>query len=428
MVRVLVFALALLGSSAALHAMELTRDGASDYVIALRADPIPSEQTAASELQRYLKLVTGAELEIIEGDPPADKVILIGGEPEGVGPDGIVIKTDGSVLTLAGARPRGALYAVYTFLEDYVGVRWWSSTEETVPETPTLEIPEIDRVYTPKLRVREAFYRDAFVGEFAPKLKCNGHFERIPEEYGGHYSIIGWCHTFYQFLPPDAYFDAHPEWYSEISGERRHQGGQLCLTNDEMRAEMTKVVLERMRQDPTAGMISLSQNDWHGRCRCEPCKTVEETEGSPAGLLIQFVNAVAEDVEKEFPDFLIETLAYQYTRKAPNSIQPRDNVVIRLCSIECNFAEPLETGPTNEEFKSDIEAWSKVAGKLYIWDYVTNFANFILPHPNHRVLAPNLRFFVRHNTIGLFEQGDAGSSCSDFPELRAWVLGHLMWD
>ena len=289
-------------------------------------------------------------------------------------------------------------------------------------------MPELDVNYAPPLQVREAFYRNAFDGQFAPKLKLNGHFERITEEYGGHYSIIGWCHTFYQFLPPETYFEAHPEWYSEINGERRHQGGQLCLTNDEMRAEMVKVALERLRQNPGAGMISISQNDWHGRCECESCKAVEEAQESPAGLLIQFVNQVAEEIEKEFPDTLVETLAYQYTRKAPKSIQPRDNVVVRLCSIECNFAEPLATGATNAEFKSDIEAWSKVAGKLYIWDYVTNFANLILPHPNHRVLAPNLRFFIDHNTIGLFEQGDAGSSCSDFPELRTWVLAHLMWD
>ena len=452
MLSVIAVATSCLGLSPAL-AVTIVDDGKTDYVIALRSDPIPSEQTAANELQHYLELISGARLAIVsEADVEEGvKLVSVGAgdlfsrlvrEPhapappggfarvdgDALGRDTIVIETVGDNLYLAGGRPRGTLYAVYTFLEDVLGVRWWSPTEESVPQTPTITLGNIDSVQTPKLRVREAFYRNAFDGQFAPKLKLNGHFERITEEYGGHYSIIGWCHTFYPFLPPETYFEAHPEWYSEINGERRHQGGQLCLTNDEMRAEMVKVALERLRQDPGAGMISISQNDWYGRCECRKCKAVEEAEGSPSGLLIQFVNQVAEEIGKEFPDTLVETLAYQYTRKAPNTIKPRDNVVVRLCSSDCNRAEPLETGPANAEFKADIEAWSKIAGKLYIWDYVTNFVNLILPHPNHRVLVPNLRFFVDHNTIGLFEQGDAYSSCSDFPELRTWVLAHLMWD
>jgi len=86
-------------------------------------------------------------------------------------------------------------------------------------------------------------------------------------------------------------------------------------------------------------MISISQNDWHGYCECEKCKTLDEQEGTHAGALIHFINAVAEEVEKEFPDILIETLAYQYTRVPPKHVRPRRNVVIRLCSIECAFAE-----------------------------------------------------------------------------------------
>jgi hypothetical protein len=102
-------------------------------------------------------------------------------------------------------------------------------------------------------------------------------------------------------------------------------------------------------------------------------------------------------------------------------------VVVRLCSIECSFVQSLE-GPQNEEFRKDIEGWSKIAPKLFIWDYVTNFSNYLVPHPNLRSLAPNVRFFVNHNTIGLFEQGDCGSSIGDFVRMRAWLLAHLMWN
>jgi len=414
--------------------LTLARDGQALCRIALCDDPTPAEKTAARELAEHLTLVTGAEIAVVSFDTStAGPVIRVGGPAEGVDMaslkhDGIVMKTQGGDVILTGGRPRGTLYAVYTFLEEVVGCRWWSVTESFVPKKPTLEIPELNTVYVPKLQYREAFYRGAFDGVFAARLKTNGNFERIPDEYGGHYRLLGWCHTFYQLLPPEKYFAQHPEWYAEVNGKRTGEGAQLCLTNDEMRAELTRQALEWLRKDPTAGMISIAQNDCGGNCQCPKCKAVEEAEGAPSGLVIQFVNRVAEDIEKEFPGTLVETLAYQYTRKAPLHVKPRDNVIVRLCSIESNFAEPLGTGPTNAAFKSDIDAWSKLAPHLYVWDYVTNFADYLLPHPNLRALAPNIRLFVDHNTIGLFEQGDASCSCSDFPELRAWLLAHLMWD
>lgn len=435
--------LALGGPGAQAAPLPLANDGQTSYVIALARDAAAPEQTAARELADHLAQVTGAAHSVVAPEEVGDRPAIAVGPgaaralwPEAdldlgaLGHDGIVLRTRAPHLILTGAEGarRGTLYAVYTFLEDVVGCRWWSSKESFVPSKPTLEVPELDQRYVPQLRYREAFYRDAFDGIFAARCKCNGHFERIPPEYGGHYTLIGWCHTFYLFLPPDEYFAQHPDWYSEINGERTAEHTQLCLTNDEMRAEFTRRVLEAIRADPSAGMVSVAQNDWHGACQCENCRKVVEEEGSESGPILRFVNAVAEEIEKEYPDFLVETLAYSYTRKPPAKVKPRKNVVVRLCSIECSFSQPLATGPQNAQFQADIQGWSAIAPQLYIWDYVTNFANYILPHPNLRVLAPNIRYFVENGAIGLFEQGDAGCSCGDFVELRAWLLAHLMWD
>lgn len=417
----------------------LSRDGVTDWAIVVAEDAIAPEQTAARELQEHLEAVTGAAFPIQNTVAKDAKAIVVGPSPEfaatfpeidldALGHDGIVMKSAENRIYLAGGRPRGTLYAVYTFLEDVAGCRWWSSTERYVPKKPALRSPPLDEVYSPSLVYREAFYRGAFDGVYAARSKCNGHFEQIPEEYGGHYNILGWCHTFYQILPPDRYFSEHPEWYSEIDGERRAERTQLCLTNEAMRAEFVKNTLEWIRKNPEAGMVSISQNDWHGYCQCAKCAAQNDAAGSPSGSLLHFVNAVAEEIEKEFPDFLVMTLAYQYTRQAPEGITPRDNVIIRLCSIECSYSQPLATGPQNVDFKRDMEAWSAIAPNLFVWNYVTNFRNYVLPHPNMRVLAPNIRFFVDNNTLGLFEQGDSSCSISDFPELRAWVLAHLMWD
>ncbi len=423
------------------YGITLASDSASEYTIVVADGAIVPERTAAKELQDHLAAVTGVTIPVVdERDAPSGaKLIILGPSQrlktafpdldlDALGHDGIVMKTVDDTLFLAGGRPRGTLYAVYTFLEDVVGCRWWTSAEQFIPSKAVLEIPVLNTVYTPALRYREAFYRDALNGIFAARSKCNGNHDGVPDEYGGHYTILGWCHTFYQLLPPDKYFKDHPEWYSEINGQRVGEGAQLCLTNDAMRAELTKNALEWIRKNPTAGLISITQNDCGGNCQCANCAAIEQEEGAPSGLLVQFVNQVAEDIEKEFPDMLVETLAYQYTRKAPLHVRPRENVVIRLCTIECSFSEPLATAPRNADFRNDIEAWSAIAGKLYVWDYVTNFRQYLLPHPNIQSLAPNIRFFVANNCIGLFEQGDTGSSCGEFVELRAWVLAHLMWD
>ena len=414
----------------------------ADFAAVVIADRAPvAEQTAAKELADYVQRSAGVTLPVLEAaQAPTGKPLFLVGDSaarrklapdvklDTLGPDGIVLATVGRNVVLAGSPPRGTLYAVYTFLEDTLGVRWWTSSEETVPKRTDVTVPPLSVHYTPKLRYREAFYRDALEGTFAARSKCNGHFAGTPAERGGHMSIIGWCHTFYQFMPPERYFAEHPDWYSEHDGKRTADGGQLCCSSAGAREEMKKQVLARLRENPTAGIISVSQNDWGGWCDCPACHALVEREGSQAGPLLEFVNDVADAVAKEFPDALVETLAYQASRKPPRTVKPRPNVVVRLCSIECDFSTPLATGPRNKSFAADIAGWKAMAPRLFIWNYVTNFANYLIPHANLTALAPDLRFFVDSGTVGLFEQGDTGSGTGDFVRLRAWLLAHLMWD
>ena len=423
--------------------MSLASNGKAQSVIAVAKGASAVEQCAARELADYLGQVTGASFQITSPENAGERAVIAVGpgaakaiSPDlkldiaALGQDGIVVQTRRPHLILTGAdgAARGTLYAVYTFLEDTVGVRWWTSADSFVPRKGDLQIPDLNVTYVPKLFYREPYYRDLIRSPIFPaRLKVNGHYEEVPAEYGGHCIIAGWCHTFYELLPPDKYFDKHPDWYSEVEGKRTTKGAQLCLTNEEMRKELTRVALEWLKNTPNAMMISISQNDCGGRCECSNCKRVEEEEGAPSGVLVRFVNAVAEDIEKEYPHVLVETLAYQYTRKPPLHVKPRKNVVIRLCSIECDFAHPLDSD-ANARFRDDIKAWSAIAPNLYIWDYVTNFSNFLAPHPNLRMLAPNIRFFLKNNAIGIFEQGDEGNSVGDFVRLRVWLISHLLWD
>ncbi len=136
---------------------------------------------------------------------------------------------------------------------------------------------------------------------------------------------------------------------------------------------------------------------------------------------------MAAEVAKQYPQVAIDTLAYQYTRKPPLHVKPLPNVIVRLCSIECDFAHPL-TAESNQKFADDIRGWSKICQRLYIWDYTTNFAHYIQPHPNLRVLGPNIRFFVDNGVRGIFEQGAYNTLGAEFAELKAWVLAKSLWN
>ncbi|HNS19439.1 MAG TPA: DUF4838 domain-containing protein [Sedimentisphaerales bacterium] len=432
-----VSAILTLCASPNLSAMTIAKDRRAEAIIVVRADASEPERYAAQELANFLEQVTGAEFMAVTEVVRPGPCIFVGPDAakqadpqfstDGLGAEGIVLKTIGDNLILAGGRPRGTLYAVYTFLEDQLGCRWWSSTECTIPKKPTVSVDKLDVRYIPPLEYRSPFWTDAFEGNWSARNKANGQSHNLEVKHGGKHIYEGFVHTFFPLIPPEKYFADHPEWFSEIDGKRKHEHAQLCLTNEEMRQELVKNLKQNLRNNPEATIASVSQNDWHGNCQCAKCAAIEQEEGSPAGLMLRFLNAVAADIEQEFPNVALSTLAYQYTRKPPKITKPRPNVIVQLCSIECSFCKPL-ADERNKAFRDDIVGWSKISKRLYIWDYTTNFRHYILPHPNLRVLGPNVKFFADHNVTGIFEQGAYTSYGAEMAELRAWVLAKLLWD
>jgi hypothetical protein len=429
----------LFGSTLAQASMHLTRFGKANATVILQPGATPSEAWAARDLTNALWRITGVPFELLVDQARApDKAIVVGQGSaasalcpdvafDQLGGEEILIRTKGESLVLAGGRPRGTLYAVSRFLQDSCGVRWWAPWASDFPVNFQLELPDLNVRERPAFESRDPFWFHAFSPEWAARNRSNSQHARLGGELGGGIQYEGFVHTFYPMVPPEKYFKDHPEWYSLIKGERTFKNAQLCLSNPKLREFVAEQVKELLRKNPAADIVSVSQNDWHGQCLCPECKAVDDAEGSPAGSMIQFANDIAQRIEKEFPHVAIDTLAYQYTRKAPKNVRPRPNVIVRLCSIECNFAAPL-TDPSNASFAKDIADWAKICDRLYVWDYVTDFAHYIQPHPNWFSLGPNVRFFHENHVRGLFEQGAYQSTGAEMAELRAWVLARLLWN
>ena len=429
---------------AAQAALTIVSKGKSDYRIVIPANALPSEKYAAEELKSYLQKMTGVALPVVtDAVPGGQKEILLGNvwqlgaikrkvDFTALGEEGFVLRTEGSRLVIAGGQPRGTLYGVYTLLEEHLGVRWFTPEVETVPHTNRLVLPRLDVAFQPNLQSRDVFWTEMMRDtDFAARHRLNGQHYRLTEKQGGAYAVFfPFVHSFDLLIPPNL-FKEHPEYFPWIDGKRVDGYVQRCLSNPEVVQPAKKNVRQWIKDHPEATIISVSQNDTGNWCRCETCKALDDAEGSPAASMIRFVNAVAEDIEKDYPRILIETLAYQYTRKPPKTIQPRGNVIVRLCSIECCFAHSLATCPSeeNRRFRDDIVAWQPVAKRLYIWDYTPNFAHYVMPFPNWNALQPNVQFFVDHNVQGLFEQGNYnGGISADLGSLRAYLLAKLVWN
>jgi len=84
--------------------------------------------------------------------------------------------------------------------------------------------------------------------------------------------------------------------------------------------ELTTNALALIRENPEAGYISISQNDYTASCQCPDGQKIVEKEGSESGPILKFVNAVAAKIGFQYPHFWVESMAYTYSEKPAKSI------------------------------------------------------------------------------------------------------------
>ncbi len=423
----------------------------SEYRIAIDKMASESEKWAADELQRWLREITGAEL------PVQDINISHKGPQIVIGHNRIMQQktgitspeatdesfryfTSGPDLYIYGGSRRGTMYGVMAFLENELGCRWYTPAVSLIPKRDEVSFVSYDHSESPGIRVRNNFYFEAFDPIWCARNRMNGAMGSTrdtltadekwaaPRKQPGGIESYWAVHTFYPLMPPEEFFDKHPEYYSLIDNKRTYKEAQLCLTNPDVLRIVTERIKRRMRESPEYLIYDVSQNDWDNPCQCEKCQAIARREGSESGVVLWFVNQVAEAVEKEFPDKFIGTLAYKYTRKPCNTINARHNVVVRLCSIECCFSHDIKSCQRNESFLQDLKGWAAKAPNLYIWDYVVYFQHYLMPYPNIRVLQPNIQTFRENNAIGIMEQGAYQSRGGEFAELRFYVISRLLWN
>lgn len=363
----------------------------------------------ADTLNNYLSKSLGIKLEVTN-QPNNEKSIYI--NLNKLNNNNTSLTFDRGSIEISGNNKEYLFYSLYEFIEKYLKVRWLSDNYTHYEKIDNITIEKkLNRIYYPPIHTRtvhsQLFYNNE---NFADKLKVttSAFPNYVPEAR---------VHTFHRFVPEEIYYKSNPEFYALRNGKRLPT--QLCLTNDNVYEIVNNRVEELFNENPDYNVISVSQDDNTSYCQCDKCEILHDKFGGPSASMVSFVNRISEN----FKNKTISTLAYQYTRQ-PSTVIPNQNVLITLCSIECDRRIPIDEGC--KDFYDDLKGWSKLTDNIRIWDYTTQFTNFLAPFPNWNTIQPNINLFYENNAKWIFQQHSRNPS--ELFELRSYVMAKLLWD
>ncbi|HNX34809.1 MAG TPA: DUF4838 domain-containing protein [Kiritimatiellia bacterium] len=416
--------------------------------IVLADSSSPAEKTAARELKDYLSKLIGATCEIVAEAHASEPAIFVGptsfAAKSGVncatlGKEEWLLRATGGSLVVAGGRPRGTLYAAYEMLER-LGVAWSDVDTEYVP-------PLAAQTLDWNLRGKPALMNRSIYSGVGPSPSTVRFLVRnrmnaqcaFPEELGGseRHGSPNDCHTFHAYTTkawPD-------DWFAMDKKGRRVRStsgsgpGQFCLTSPDVRQAVCAQLRAFIKRDrEKAGspalyprIYDISHNDCDGECHCPACSAVLEREGAYSGVLLDFINFVASDIAKDYPDILIQTFAYTFTLDAPKHIKPAANVIVRVCKLGCEFlpsgkadTQFSNSHPRNRDYRDNFLRWADISPNLAVWDYwIVYTKSYHPPYLNARSLQEDIAFYRDHRVKTLFVECEAASETSFYP-FKIW--------
>ena len=457
--------------------LDLTADGGTDYTIVMPADPPAITRRAAAELALWLREVTGAEFPIRpDSEPPTPREISVGQTTRLAGvpsealaaaglesaaelpAEGYAVIVDGERLLLAGNGTTAPLHAVAALLEEDLGLRWYEPAADTgdwrkqtaalaatpwptgtvqVPKQPTLTAGIVPRTVQPGFPIRTLGWERSY-DPWGLRNRLNGGYAG---QWGEHGYVNGslYCHTFHTLVPPEKFFADHPEWYSLLDGKRQWKEGQLCLSNPEVAAAAAQTLAGIFlgvpeAQRPVRHLASVSVMDYEGDCECDPCRTRAAELGGTGGLVLDFVNRVAEQVTPEFPWVTLTTLAYRQSKPPPvTSLRAHPSVAVRFCTdFGASFNWPYHSLRDEQvaevrEQREWFDRWRMSSPRMHVWIYPHQYRHTLVPMPSLEPVAENLRFFRERGVESAYVQQSVAHDLGREP-LRFWVFTKLLWD
>ena len=420
---------------------------------------------AAEELRLHLEKIYGRKFSVVkEKEFTGKKAAYYVGHTNFAQKHGIDFKAftpeewrycskDGSMI-LTGHTKNGIDNAVWHFLEDELGVRWFTFESTYIPRKAKQISGKLDKKGKPAFIERQIYTSPWTQGLNKEIVKQHlltksrnryNNYSRSPIPLS---SRTKSCHSFYDYVSPAKYFKTHPEYFSlNKHGKRdcgnKRGGSQLCMSNPEVAEVAVKHLKEfiakdraRLPKEKWPVMYDISQMD-NARvmCLCPECKKVTAAEGNESGLILLFVNRVANAIAKEYPEILLRTFAYSTTDRAPKTIRPAKNVIVRWCDLysRSDCFRPL-TSKFNAKQREIIDGWRKINACLALWDYWNMHGNiFFSPQRLETIvdaIGPDMKYYRSMGFKMLFVECSTSqfSNPQNFIDLNVWLAAKLMED
>lgn len=393
----------------------LVRDGSEAIPVVVAEAPPPGTVRAAEELVDYIERITGARPDLIQGrpEPVPDSAIWVGYQTllddlfpklsfDFAHPEEILIAAEGKHLVIAGRDrwddrqpilepgeeiPRsvqqefGTANAVYTFLQDYLGVRWfWPGPfGEDVPETDSVAFEPFEFRYHPQILARARLFRRSLPGGRGAAIEWS-RFQRLlldSLELHAYHAFTEWWERFHETAPD--FFALQPDGTRDYV--TRPSTVKMCVSNPSLWEQWLRDVEAALEENPNQVMFSASPNDggYTGYCVCESCLAWDDPAGRMVRLhwegLVQdyvslsdryvtFANTLGRLLKEKYPDrdLLVGLYAYGAYRIPPVTAMPDDNVVIGVVANFHNRPSAYDLG----DHRDDLAGWAKVATHL-LW-------------------------------------------------------------
>ena len=430
------------------------------WKIVLAENPSETEVYAAEEFRTYAEKISAFRLEIEKTGKVPDGNAVVIGSPEtfpalrsaasrfkiesGRG-DRLAVHTENGNLFLAGGSPRGALYAVYTFLTEVCGVRWlWPAPDgEFLPQKKKIEFPE--------LRISQ---EGAF--EYRGFHLCRSKMEHATETWmarnklnimrsspvNGSSQLREWYdarrrkgfHIMYSdhnIALGKEMFEKHPELFALYQGKRvRHQH---CWSNPEVDRLMIGKMVRACREYPVE-ILSIYPADNGYLCQCAKCRKLP-----PQDRWFALFRRIAEGVRAQCPGIKFATIAYQQYLKAPEgSLKDLNLEFMEYCMYKRCFVHKFGECRINREPLRDIAAWRKKGVPLGIYAYEFDIFNACYLHmPFYAMLQDQMRMFRKlkmrsvitetPSQYGTFRKGEKVRPY-DHQRLAYYLYAALLWN
>lgn len=407
----------------------LILEGQTKYQIYVDKKSSNADRKAAQIIQEAIVKITGVSIPTVD-QHSATPLIVVSSNKQIIGEflpsfefsslknGGVYISTQDDNLLILGGGESGILNAAYEFIEKFLNCRCYTGDDIYYPTKKSILLTNINYLHNPDFQFRYINYNQAFNGVYPSWHKLTnkaGNPNKYPEDWG----LFG--HSFFKLIPPSKFFNTNPEYFALVKGKRI--ATQLCLSN----TNVVKIAKDALRIEiakrPEARFWSVAQEDNNLFCTCENCQQLAKRYDGQSGVIINFINQIA----REFPTYEISTLAYNYSRSAPKGIQPVENVNVMLCASGENRAKPYSSNEKTNSLLNDLKGWASLTNNICIWDYVTDYKNFLMPFPNIGVLQSNITLFKKYKVPYTFQQGWVFNG-GELNELRCYLIAKLLWD